>query len=140
MLALGMVALVGQWWREARKPKKEMVAAHLVNLAWNGLRGLDPDRPVLRGSAQNPDVFFQAREACTPFHAAVPGAVQAAMDRFAARTGRRYNLFDYYGDPMPLASPQLSSDLIELVRLWIIGDMTVGPAPPEDKWVEGTDQ
>ncbi|MBS1805282.1 MAG: pyruvate:ferredoxin (flavodoxin) oxidoreductase [Acidobacteria bacterium] len=58
---------------------------------------LSPDRPVLRGSAQNPDVFFQAREACTPFHAAVPGIVQAVMNRFAAETGRAYHLFDYYG-------------------------------------------
>ncbi len=63
------------------------------------LRGLDPDRPVLRGSAQNPDVFFQAREACTPFHAAVPGVVQAAMDRFAGLTGRQYHLVDYHGAP-----------------------------------------
>jgi len=58
---------------------------------------LSPDRPILRGSAQNPDVFFQAREACSPFHAAVPGIVQVVMDRFAALTGRAYHLFDYYG-------------------------------------------
>ena len=58
---------------------------------------LSPDRPIIRGSAQNPDVFFQAREACSPFHAAVPGIVQVAMDRFAALTGRAYHLFDYYG-------------------------------------------
>ena len=58
---------------------------------------LSPDRPVLRGSAQNPDVFFQAREACTPWHAAVPGIVQSVMNRFAAQTGRAYHLFDYYG-------------------------------------------
>jgi pyruvate-ferredoxin/flavodoxin oxidoreductase len=58
---------------------------------------LSPDRPVLRGSAQNPDVFFQAREACSPFHQAVPGIVQQVMDRFAALTGRSYRLFDYYG-------------------------------------------
>jgi pyruvate-ferredoxin/flavodoxin oxidoreductase len=58
---------------------------------------LSSDRPVLRGSAQNPDVFFQAREACTPFHAAVPGIVQGVMNRFAAETGRAYHLFDYYG-------------------------------------------
>jgi pyruvate-ferredoxin/flavodoxin oxidoreductase len=63
------------------------------------LRGLDPDKPVLRGSAQNPDVFFQAREACTPFHAAVPDAVQAAMDRFGDLTGRRYSLAEYHGAP-----------------------------------------
>jgi pyruvate-ferredoxin/flavodoxin oxidoreductase len=51
-------------------------------------RALSPDRPVIRGTAQNPDVFFQAREACNPFHAAVPGVVQNVMDRFAALTGR----------------------------------------------------
>jgi len=62
-------------------------------------RGLDPDRPVLRGSAQNPDVFFQAREAANPFHLAVPAAVQESMDRLAERTGRAYHLVDYEGDP-----------------------------------------
>jgi pyruvate-ferredoxin/flavodoxin oxidoreductase len=62
-------------------------------------RGLSPERPSLRGSAQNPDVFFQAREAASPFHAAVPDLVQAAMDRLAERTGRPYRLFDYTGDP-----------------------------------------
>ncbi len=60
---------------------------------------LSPDRPFIRGTAQNPDVFFQAREACSPFHAAVPGIVQSVMDRFAAQTGRAYHLFDYYGAP-----------------------------------------
>ena len=60
---------------------------------------LTPDRPFIRGTAQNPDVFFQAREACTPFHAAVPGIVQSVMNRFAAQTGRAYHLFDYYGAP-----------------------------------------
>jgi pyruvate-ferredoxin/flavodoxin oxidoreductase len=60
---------------------------------------LTPDRPFIRGTAQNPDVFFQAREACTPFHAAVPGIVQSVMDRFAVQTGRAYHLFDYYGAP-----------------------------------------
>jgi pyruvate-ferredoxin/flavodoxin oxidoreductase len=60
---------------------------------------LSPDRPIIRGTAQNPDVFFQAREACTPYHAAVPGIVQNVMDRFAKQTGRAYHLFDYYGAP-----------------------------------------
>ena len=60
---------------------------------------LSPDRPILRGSAQNPDVFFQAREACSPFYKAVPGIVQQVMDRFATLTGRAYHLFDYYGSP-----------------------------------------
>jgi len=62
-------------------------------------RALSPDRPIIRGTAQNPDVFFQAREACNPFHAAVPGIVQKVMDRFAGQTGRAYHLFDYYGAP-----------------------------------------
>jgi pyruvate-ferredoxin/flavodoxin oxidoreductase len=60
-------------------------------------RALDPDRPVVRGVAQNPDVYFQGRETVNPFYAAVPGAVEAAMARFAARTGRAYRLFDYFG-------------------------------------------
>ncbi len=58
---------------------------------------LSPDRPFIRGTAQNPDVFFQAREACTPFYEAVPNIVQSVMDRFAVLTGRSYRLFDYYG-------------------------------------------
>ncbi len=62
-------------------------------------RALTPDRPVLRGSAQNPDVFFQQREACNPFYDAVPGAVQAAMDRLAERTGRSYRVVEYHGAP-----------------------------------------
>ncbi|HEY3629204.1 MAG TPA: pyruvate:ferredoxin (flavodoxin) oxidoreductase [Terracidiphilus sp.] len=60
---------------------------------------LSPDRPMIRGTAQNPDVFFQGREACSPFYKAVPGIVQSVMDRFAALTGRAYHLFDYYGAP-----------------------------------------
>jgi pyruvate-ferredoxin/flavodoxin oxidoreductase len=60
-------------------------------------RAMTPDRPSLRGTAQNPDVFFQAREACNPFYRACPTIVQDVMDRFAKRTGRAYNLFDYYG-------------------------------------------
>ncbi len=62
-------------------------------------RSLNPDRPVLRGTAQNPDVYFQARETVNPFYEACPGIVQAAMDRFAALTGRQYKLFDYFGAP-----------------------------------------
>jgi pyruvate-ferredoxin/flavodoxin oxidoreductase len=60
-------------------------------------RALDPDHPVLRGSAQNPDVFFQSREASNPFHAAVPAAVVEAMDQVQRLTGRRYGLVDYHG-------------------------------------------
>jgi pyruvate-ferredoxin/flavodoxin oxidoreductase len=68
----------------------ELVRAHRE-------RSLSPDRPVLRGSAQNPDVFFQAREAASPYYAAVPGIVGGTMQRFAELTGRRYSLFDYVG-------------------------------------------
>src|SRR6516225_8042224 len=60
-------------------------------------RALSPDRPVLRGTAQNPDVFFQAREACNPYYLACPTIVQDVMDRFAKHSGRAYHLFDYYG-------------------------------------------
>jgi pyruvate-ferredoxin/flavodoxin oxidoreductase len=62
-------------------------------------RGLSPDRPVIRGTAQNPDVFFQAREACNPFYLATPAIVQKAMDKFASIVGRQYHLFDYVGAP-----------------------------------------
>ena len=62
-------------------------------------RALNPDRPVIRGTAQNPDVFFQAREACNSFYTAVPGIVRESMDRFAKLTGRRYSLFWTSGAP-----------------------------------------
>ena len=62
-------------------------------------RGLTPDRPMLRGTAQNPDVFFQAREASNSFYSACPGIVEEEMRKFGERTGRKYNLFDYYGVP-----------------------------------------
>ncbi|HET6350310.1 MAG TPA: pyruvate:ferredoxin (flavodoxin) oxidoreductase [Candidatus Krumholzibacteria bacterium] len=62
-------------------------------------RALSPDHPVVRGTAHNPDTFFQAREAANPFYAAAPQRVQHAMDRLAARTGRQYHLFDYVGAP-----------------------------------------
>jgi pyruvate-ferredoxin/flavodoxin oxidoreductase len=60
-------------------------------------RAMDPERPVLRGSAQNPDVFFQAREASNPYYLATPKIVQETMDRFAELTGRAYRLFEYEG-------------------------------------------
>jgi pyruvate-ferredoxin/flavodoxin oxidoreductase len=71
---------------------EEEVAAHRR-------RALTPDHPVLRGTAQNPDVFFQAREACNLFYLACPDIVRATMRRFAERTGRGYGLFDYVGHP-----------------------------------------
>jgi pyruvate-ferredoxin/flavodoxin oxidoreductase len=60
-------------------------------------RALSPEHPVLRGSSQNPDVYFQARETVNPYYQAMPGIVQSVMDRFAGLTGRRYHLFDYVG-------------------------------------------
>ena len=60
-------------------------------------RALSPDHPVLRGTAQNPDVYFQAREASNPYYAACPEKVQAVMDKFAKVVGRAYHLFDYVG-------------------------------------------
>ncbi|MCC6466379.1 MAG: pyruvate:ferredoxin (flavodoxin) oxidoreductase [Planctomycetes bacterium] len=76
----------------ARLVDQQAIAAHRS-------RALTPDRPVIRGTAQNPDTFFQAREACNPFYAACPGTVQGVMDEFAALTGRKYRLFDYEGAP-----------------------------------------
>jgi pyruvate-ferredoxin/flavodoxin oxidoreductase len=60
-------------------------------------RGMTPDAPVVRGTAQNPDVFFQAREAANPFHSAVPATVAEVFEELAARTGRRYGLVEYRG-------------------------------------------
>lgn len=62
-------------------------------------RAMTADKPIIRGTSQNPDVYFQARERCNPFYEAVPEHTQAAMDRFAKLTGRQYKLFDYFGDP-----------------------------------------
>ncbi len=62
-------------------------------------RALSPDHPVLRGSAQNPDVFFQARETVNRFYEACPAIVQSTMDKFAKATGREYKLFQYVGAP-----------------------------------------
>ena len=62
-------------------------------------RALSPDRPFIRGTAQNPDVYFQARETVNPYYLACPEITQQAMDRFAAITGRQYHLYEYYGDP-----------------------------------------
>lgn len=72
--------------------RDDLVLAHRA-------RALNPDRPFIRGTAQNPDVYFQSRETVNPFYAKVPGIVQAAMDKFAGITGRAYHLFDYFGDP-----------------------------------------
>ncbi|MFZ2641988.1 MAG: pyruvate:ferredoxin (flavodoxin) oxidoreductase [Verrucomicrobiia bacterium] len=62
-------------------------------------RAMNPDKPVLRGTAQNPDVFFQARESCNPFYDKCAAITQKAMDQFAKLTGRQYHLFEYVGAP-----------------------------------------
>jgi len=76
---------------------RAMIDDHLV-LAHRA-RAMSPDHPVLRGTAQNPDVFFQVRETVNPFYAACPDITQKVMDRFAELVGRRYRLFDYHGVP-----------------------------------------
>jgi pyruvate-ferredoxin/flavodoxin oxidoreductase len=80
----------------------EAVMRALIDEQWIAAlraRAMTPDRPVLRGTAQNPDAFFQGREAANPVYAACPDMVQQAMDDFARLTGRSYNLFDYVGAP-----------------------------------------
>jgi pyruvate-ferredoxin/flavodoxin oxidoreductase len=80
----------------------DAVLRAMINEEWvtaHRSRGLTPDKPVLRGTAQNPDVYFQARETVNAYYEAMPGIVQGAMDRFAGLTGRSYSLFDYQGSP-----------------------------------------
>ncbi len=62
-------------------------------------RALTPDRPSIRGTAQNPDVYFTGRETVNKYYNAIPGIIQETMDKFASLTGRQYHLFDYYGAP-----------------------------------------
>ncbi len=76
---------------------KAMIDDELVIAHRN--RGLSPDRPSIRGTSQNPDVYFQARETVNPFYMKCPEITQAAMDKFASITGRSYHLFDYSGAP-----------------------------------------
>src|SRR5437762_7217723 len=64
-------------------------------------RALNPTNPFIRGTAQNPDVYFQSREACNRFHQNVPAVVETTMKKFEELTGRSYKLFDYYGHPTP---------------------------------------
>ncbi|QFY90160.1 pyruvate:ferredoxin (flavodoxin) oxidoreductase [Magnetovirga frankeli] len=70
--------------------KEDLVLAHRE-------RALNPNKPFIRGTAQNPDVYFQGRESVNPFYAATPGIVQHSMDEFAGLTGRQYHLFEYAG-------------------------------------------
>ena len=62
-------------------------------------RALTPDRPTIRGTAQNPDVYFTGRETVNKYYNAVPAIIQETMDKFADLTGRQYHLFDYHGAP-----------------------------------------
>ena len=62
-------------------------------------RALNPEHPVLRGTAQNPDIFFQAREACNPYYDAIPGIVEDYMNKVNEKIGTNYKLFNYYGAP-----------------------------------------
>ncbi|MBF0216286.1 MAG: pyruvate:ferredoxin (flavodoxin) oxidoreductase [Candidatus Omnitrophica bacterium] len=62
-------------------------------------RGLTPEKPVMRGTSQNPDVYFQGRESVNKYYLECPGVVEKVMDKFAALTGRKYRLFDYFGAP-----------------------------------------
>ncbi len=93
-------------------------------------RGLTPEHPVLRGTAQNPDVFFQAREAANPFYDAVPDAVQQAMDELAVRTGRAYRLVDYHGasdaERVVVAMGSAAGTLTEVVDALVAAGERVG--------------
>jgi len=76
---------------------KEMISPELVHA--HRQRALNPENPVLRGTSQNPDVFFAARETCNKYYQAVPTIVQEVMNKFSKLTGRSYKLFDYVGAP-----------------------------------------
>jgi pyruvate-ferredoxin/flavodoxin oxidoreductase len=75
---------------------KEMINIDLVNA--HRARGMDPEHPVLRGTSQNPDVYFQGRETVNPYYAQFPSIMQEQMDRFAELTGRKYSIYEYHGD------------------------------------------
>jgi pyruvate-ferredoxin/flavodoxin oxidoreductase len=94
-----------------------LVAAHRE-------RALTPDAPVLRGSAQNPDTFFQAREGCNRFYFNCAGIVQQMMDRFAEVTGRKYQLFDYVGHPQAdrvVVAMGSGAEVVEETVKWLVG-------------------
>ena len=96
----------------AKEDLQAMISDELVQA--HRKRGLTPDRPMLRGTAQNPDVYFQGRETVNPFYLAVPTIVQNTMDKFARLVGRKYELFQYSGAPdaerviiLPARAPKL---------------------------------
>ncbi len=94
------------------------------------LRALDPDAPVVRGTAQNPDVFFQAREAANPYHQAVPAVVQAELDRLGGLTGRHYKTMEYHGHPeaerVLVIMGSAAGSVVEAVDAMTAGGQPVG--------------
>ena len=93
---------------------REMLDAEAIRA--HRARGLNPDHPVLRGTAQNPDVYFQGREASNPYYAATPALVQRCMDRFGELTGRHYSLFEYHGHPQAEQVTVLMGSGVSTVR------------------------
>ncbi|OQW94967.1 MAG: pyruvate:ferredoxin (flavodoxin) oxidoreductase [Beggiatoa sp. IS2] len=93
---------------------RSMISEDLVRA--HRQRALNPDNPVIRGTAQNPDVYFQARETVNPFYTRLPGIVQAKMDEFGKMAGRQYHLFDYFGDPQAERVAVLIGSGAETVR------------------------
>ncbi|QSR85864.1 pyruvate:ferredoxin (flavodoxin) oxidoreductase [Methylacidimicrobium sp. B4] len=79
----------------ADEPLRALIPDELIRA--HRSRALNPEHPCIRGTAHNPDTFFQAREAASPFYAALPGILRSVLDRFAEQTGRRYRLFEYDG-------------------------------------------
>jgi len=91
----------------------------LVNDQWvldHHGRALNPDAPVMRGTAQNPDTYFQARESVNPYYASLPATVQACMDRLCHTTGRQYHLVDYFGDPQAESVIVVMGSAVSTVR------------------------
>jgi pyruvate-ferredoxin/flavodoxin oxidoreductase len=100
--------------RLADEVLREMLDAEAIRA--HRARGLNPDHPVLRGTAQNPDVYFQGREASNPYYAATPALVQRCMDRFGELTGRHYSLFEYHGHPQAEQVTVLMGSGVSTVR------------------------
>ena len=106
---------VAQWDYEDLKEMVDMDAVREFRA-----RALNPEHPVLRGTAQNPDIYFQAREACNPYYDAVPAIVEEYMNKVNAKIGSDYKLFNYYGSPeaehvivawAPCATPSRKSSI-----------------------------
>ncbi|MBL8484246.1 MAG: pyruvate:ferredoxin (flavodoxin) oxidoreductase [Rhodocyclaceae bacterium] len=105
---INKIELLADWQLRAMVDE-DLVRAHRA-------RALNPDRPAMRGTAQNPDVYFQGRESVNPYYAAVPGIVADCMQRFAQISGRRYALFDYHGHPEAHAVVVVMGSAADTVR------------------------